>query len=108
MITVTEEAKQYLIRMLKAQNRLAVLLGLDAAGCTGFKYTWTPVASNIADNVIDLDDDYSLVFDKTTALNIFDSTIDIVIEGLNKRLTVTNPNVDHMCGCGESVSFKNV
>ena len=107
MITVTEEAKQYLIRMLRAHDRLAVKLGLDAAGCTGFKYTWTPVTTNIADNVICLDDEYSLVFDKMTALNVVNSTIDIVIEGLNKRLSVINPNVDHMCGCGESVSFKN-
>lgn len=106
MITITEQAKKHLIAMLEKTGRPAVELSLTEQGCNGFKYTWTPVTTNFGDHVYALDDDYSLVVNDQTMNHVKGSDIILELTGFDKRLTVSNPNVDGQCGCGESVNFK--
>ena len=40
MITITEEAKQHLIKVLDTQSKPIVLFGLKGGGCAGFEYSW--------------------------------------------------------------------
>jgi len=106
VLTITEEAKSHIISMLDRANMPAVQLGLEAQGCNGYKYTWTPVADSYGE-IIELDDLHSVVYNKAITLNIIDSVVEIEKIGLNSRLVLTNPNVAYACGCGESVNFKN-
>jgi iron-sulfur cluster assembly protein len=106
VLTITEEAKTYIIGMLERANMPAVALGLEEQGCNGYKYTWTPV-SDAYGEVIELDDTHSLVYNKSMVPHILDSVVDIEKTGLNSRLVLNNPNVAYACGCGESVNFKN-
>jgi iron-sulfur cluster assembly protein len=106
VLTITEEAKTYIIGMLEKTNMPAVALGLEEQGCNGYKYTWTPV-SDAYGEVIELDDTHSLVYNKSMVPHILDSVVEIEKTGLNSRLILNNPNVAYACGCGESVNFKN-
>jgi iron-sulfur cluster assembly protein len=107
IVTLSEEAREYIIAMLTRQGSPAVKLGLAPQGCNGYKYTWDVVGSNIADHVIDLDEEHSLVFDKKIVPYILDSEIVLEPTGfMAKQLTLKNPNVMGSCGCGESVNFK--
>lgn len=105
VLSITEEAKKHIIGMLEKSNMSIVLLGLEAQGCNGYKYTWTPVA-DAQGEVIALDDTHSLVYNKSLTPQIIDSVVDIEKTGFNSRLVLTNPNVAYACGCGESVNFK--
>ena len=40
MITITEEAKKHLIKVLDSQSKPIVLFGLKGGGCAGFEYSW--------------------------------------------------------------------
>lgn len=107
VLTITEEAKTHIIGMLEKTNMPAVALGLEAQGCNGYKYTWTPV-SDVHGEIIALDDSHSIVYNKSIVPHIIDSVVEIENIGFNSRLVLNNPNVAYACGCGESVNFKNV
>lgn len=57
------------------------------------------------DIAIRLTSDNMLYLDKTTAEKMYASMIIIEKDGLNKKLTIINPNVKGTCGCGISVNF---
>jgi iron-sulfur cluster assembly protein len=107
VLSITDEAKKHIIDMLEKANMPAVSLGLEAQGCNGYKYTWTPV-SDANGEVIELDDSHSIVYNKSIVPHIIDSVVEIEKTGFNSRLVLNNPNVAYACGCGESVNFKNV
>jgi iron-sulfur cluster assembly protein len=106
VLSITDEAKQHIISMLDRVNMPAVQLSLEAQGCNGYKYTWTPV-SDAYGEVIELDDTHSLVYNKSIVPHIIDSVVEIEKTEFNLRLVLNNPNVAYACGCGESVNFKN-
>jgi iron-sulfur cluster assembly protein len=107
VLSVTEAAKKHIIGMLDQSNMPAVRLGLETQGCNGYKYTWT-VISEVADEIIALDESHYLVYNKSIVPHIIDSVIEIEKTEFNSRLVLNNPNVAYACGCGESVNFKNV
>lgn len=107
VLSITDEAKKHIIDMLDRANMPIVQLGLEAQGCNGYKYTWTPV-SDAHGEVIELDSTHSIVYNKSIVPHIIDSVIEIEKTGFNSRLVLNNPNVAYACGCGESVNFKNV
>jgi iron-sulfur cluster assembly protein len=107
VLSITDEAKKHIIDMLNRANLSIVSLGLEAQGCNGYKYTWTPVA-DASGEVIELDDTHKLVYNKSIVPLIIDSVVEIEKTGFNSRLVLNNPNVAYACGCGESVNFKNV
>lgn len=107
IVTLSEEARQHIINMLKRHGLPAVRLGLAPQGCNGYKYTWEPVGSNVADHSVELDEDHYLVFNRDVVPYIMDSEIILEDTGfMSKQLTLHNPNVMGSCGCGESVNFK--
>ena len=107
VLSITDEAKKHIIDMLDKANMPAVALGLEEQGCNGYKYTWTPVLDAYGE-VIELDNQHSIVYNKSIVPLIIDSVVEIEKTGFNSRLVLTNPNVAYACGCGESVNFKNV
>ena len=105
IITVTEAAALHIQNMLERAGKKSVELGLVEQGCNGYKYTWTPTDLTDFDNSVNIGNGYSIVFSKSMTVFIIDSVVDLAVEGLNTVLKINNPNVDHMCGCGESVNF---
>ena len=105
VLIVTDEAKKHIIDMLDRSSMPAVQLGLEAQGCNGYMYTWTPV-SDAYGEVIELDETHSIVYNKSIVPHIIDSVVEIEKTGFNSRLVLNNPNVAYECGCGESVNFK--
>jgi len=107
VLRITDEAKKHIIDMLEKANMPAVQLGLEAQGCNGYMYTWTPVADAYGE-VIELDETHSIVYNKSIVPHIIDSVVEIEKTAFNFKLVLNNPNVAYACGCGESVNFKNV
>ena len=57
------------------------------------------------DSVFDTHD-AKVVIDAESLTFIDGSTLDFVKQGLSQSFKFENPNVDGMCGCGESFSMK--
>ena len=98
MITITEEAKQYLD---KVRNDDYVTLGVKGGGCSGFTYVWD-FKNNWPD--VNWSEPYAdaLVLDPMAEMFVAGCTIDYKNELGGSYLTVINPNATATCGCGES------
>lgn len=99
MISITEEAKQYLDSMigLGLHGRYA-RVSIEGGGCSGYQYKW---------DLVDDDTNGTLFDDILVVDNLADSFIEgceihWVEEFGGSSLIVRNPNVIASCGCGES------
>ena len=107
MITVTENAKQRAINLIKEENRPVdtfIRVGVDSGGCSGLSYKLE------FDNVMQPNDQVfedkgiKIVVDKKSFLYLIGTELDYSA-GLNgKGFVFVNPNASRTCGCGESFS----
>jgi iron-sulfur cluster assembly protein len=106
-ILLTESAaKQIQTQLAKRGRGLGLRVGVKKVGCSGFAYTY-----DYADEVRDDDATFEahgtqVVVDRKSLDFLDGSTLDFVKEGLKQAFKFHNPNVDAMCGCGESFSVK--
>jgi iron-sulfur cluster assembly protein len=106
MITITDQAKKFILDMLAKHGKPAVELGLEPQGCNGYKYTWNPVDSSQFKNQIPLDDTHLIAIDEKYFDYFNNSVVSLELSRFDTKLAVFNPNVEGSCGCGESVNFK--
>ncbi|MBL7893200.1 MAG: iron-sulfur cluster assembly accessory protein [Bacteroidia bacterium] len=107
MITVSEQAKERAIRLMKEENKPAdafIRVGVEGGGCSGLSYKLE------FDNVIKEGDQVfedkgiKVVVDKKSFLYLVGTELDYT-GGLNgKGFVFINPNASRTCGCGESFS----
>ena len=106
-IYLTESAaKQIQAQLAKRGRGLGLRVGVKKVGCSGFAYTY-----DYADEVRPEDRLFesfgTKVYVDAQSLDFLrGSTLDYVREGLKQAFKFDNPNVDAMCGCGESFSVK--
>lgn len=104
ILTFTDKAIAYFISMLKQHNDAkGVRIHLKTAGCTGLKYVLDYVES-VPDHheTLIVNDNLRVYVDKKAVPYILGSEVDYVKQGLNGRITFSNPNEKDSCGCGES------
>src|SRR6185295_16350389 len=106
-IQLTESAaKQIQTQLAKRGRGLGLRVGVKKVGCSGFAYTY-----DYADDVREGDQVFEsfetkVVVDAKSLDFMNGSTLDYVKEGLRQAFKFENPNVDAMCGCGESFSVR--
>lgn len=106
-IQLTESAARQIQTQLAKRGRgLGLRVGVKKVGCSGFAYTY-----DYADDVGAGDRLFECLGTKVVvdekSLDFLDgSRLDFVREGLKQAFKFENPNVDAMCGCGESFSVK--
>lgn len=107
MITVSEEAKQHALQLIKEENRPTdsfIRVGVEGGGCSGLSYKLE------FDNVMrDGDQTFEdkgikIVVDRKSFLYLVGTELQYT-GGLNgKGFVFNNPNASRTCGCGESFS----
>jgi|TARA_B100001093_G_scaffold290472_1_gene277373 iron-sulfur cluster assembly accessory protein len=101
MITLTENAKNYLSTTTKAHDKKYAYLAVNGGGCSGFQYEWNMTDDlengTLVENI--------LVLDKTAEMFVIGCTVDYVKEFGGSYLKVINPNATAQCGCGESFAI---
>tara|TARA_R100001163_G_scaffold8842_1_gene8596 strand:- start:702 stop:1061 length:360 start_codon:yes stop_codon:yes gene_type:complete len=111
MITITEAANLHLSSIIAENNLEGILLGVRGGGCSGFNYDWQPLKeleirdTKITDFELDLDVG-TLVLDGASIMYLAGMEVDYRKDIFGQKLMVENPNVQSMCGCGESFSPK--
>ena len=98
MVTLTENARDYMNKVVTDGNSKYVYLSVKGGGCSGFQYDWSlsdmkGIGPTI-DNVLCIDD--------MAEMFVAGCTIDYVNELGGSFLKVINPNATASCGCGES------
>lgn len=101
ILSITENAKNYLSQMTENNGKKYVTLSVKGGGCSGFKYEWdftdTDENGTLVEDI--------LVLDAMAEMFVFGCTVDYVQELGGNYLTVINPNATASCGCGESFAI---
>ena len=101
MITLTENAKDYLATATKKNGKRYAYLGVLGGGCSGFQYDFS------YDNKISDDDmvQHNILIDKQSVELLKGSEIDYADELIGESFKITNPQTKSSCGCGVSFSL---
>lgn len=107
MITVTENAKNHALDLIKAENRpdnTFIRVGVEGGGCSGLSYKL-----EFDDQMKEGDQQFEdkgikIVVDRKSFLYLVGTELEYT-GGLNgKGFVFNNPNANRTCGCGESFS----
>ena len=102
-VVVTASAAKHLAAQLaKHPGAVGVRLAALASGCSGFRYRIDPTNAVHEDDSVFNSDGVRIVVDATSLPYVQGTTLDVVNEGLSRRLRFDNPNSRQTCGCGES------
>ena len=101
MITVTEEAMDYIQQILDKNLNTILMLGYDNSGCCGHKYTFNICPNtNLPDNAQKYNDFIYVAPNSISGLD--GSILDLKSEMLDRFLVWDNPKIAGSCGCGNS------
>jgi iron-sulfur cluster assembly protein len=107
LLTVSDEAKNWLEDQLQGQDYMGVMVRVNSKGCAGGEYEFTPVTddTDVSDCDKTEDNGLTIYFPRIDMLKLIGSELVLFQDKFNTRLDFNNPNEDSRCGCGESVSF---
>ena len=105
MITISESAKQYALKLMKIDNHpegTFLRVGVNGGGCSGLSYKLDfDTTIQEGDQVFE-SSGIKIVSDKKSFLYLTGMELDYS-GGLNgKGFIFNNPNASRTCGCGES------
>ena len=105
MITVSENAKQYALDLIKTEHKPAdtfIRVGVEGGGCSGLSYK-LEFDNQLKEGDQQFEDNgIKIVVDKKSFLYLIGTELDYS-GGLNgKGFVFVNPNASRTCGCGES------
>jgi iron-sulfur cluster assembly protein len=102
-VSLTARAAEHLAaQMAKRPASAAVRLGVAPAGCSGLRYRVDFADTIRDDDVVFESDGIRIVVEPASLPHVQGTTLDLVQEGLARRLRFDNPNARTTCGCGES------
>jgi len=107
IITVLDNAKDYLIKTCVSQNKPAIKLEVKGGGCAGFSYDYSFIENDQIDNmdeVVELDNQHKFVVDAYSVMYVIGTALDYEEKLGSTRLVLKNPNETSSCGCGKSFS----
>jgi len=107
MITVSENAKEHALQLMKSDNKpegTFIRVGVEGGGCSGLSYK-LEFDNNLKDgDQVFEDKGIKIAVDKKSFLYLIGTELDYS-GGLNgKGFVFINPNASRTCGCGESFS----
>ncbi len=105
MITVSENAKQKAINLMREDNKPEgsfIRVGVEGGGCSGLSYKLEFDNQIKEGDQVFEDKGMKIVVDKKSFLYLVGTELDYS-GGLNgKGFVFINPNASRTCGCGES------
>ena len=107
MITVSENAKQHALELMKADNKPEgsfIRVGVEGGGCSGLSYMLEFDTNMKEGDQAFEDKGIKIVVDRKSFLYLVGTELEYS-GGLNgKGFIFKNPNASRTCGCGESFS----
>jgi iron-sulfur cluster assembly protein len=95
-------ARHFAAQLARRPGAVAVRLAVRAAGCSGYRYRVDHAEAIGAQDVVFESHGIRIAVDPASLPHVQGTTLDVVQEGLSRRLRFDNPNAAQTCGCGES------
>lgn len=106
MITMTDAAASKVSQLIAAEGEpeLALRVAVRPGGCSGFSYDMFFDTEVGADDISSTHGEVKVVVDPSSAQLLEGATLDYS-DGLDQSgFSITNPNAQRTCGCGQSFS----
>lgn len=102
-VTVSERAaRHFAAQLAKRPGAVGVRLSVEPSGCSGFRYRVDFAEEVRADDTVLECGRIRLFVDALSVPYVQGAVIDVLQEGLSRRVRFENPNARQACGCGES------
>ena len=102
-VTLSERAaRHFAVQLAKCRDAVGVRLSVQPSGCSGFGYRVEFATDLRADDAVFENGVIRILVDPLSLPYVQGAAIDVVREGLARKLRFDNPNARHTCGCGES------
>jgi iron-sulfur cluster assembly accessory protein len=102
-VTLSERAaRHFAVQLARRPGAIGVRLSVQPSGCSGFGYRVDFAEQSRADDAVFANGAMRILVDPLSLPYVQGATIDVVQEGLSRRVRFENPNARHTCGCGES------
>jgi iron-sulfur cluster assembly protein len=102
-VSVSERAaKHFAAQLAKHPGAVAVRLVVESSGCSGHGYRVEPANAVRGEDSVFESSGVQVVVDAASLPYLQGATVDVVQEGLGRRVSFDNPNARESCGCGES------
>jgi iron-sulfur cluster assembly protein len=95
-------ARHFAAQLAKRPGAAAVRLAVQPAGCSGYRYRVDHADAIGAEDVVFESNGVCIAVDPASLPHVQGTAIDVVQDGLSRRLRFDNPNAAQTCGCGES------
>lgn len=102
-ISLSERAiRHFAVQLARHPSAAAARISVFPAGCSGFSYRVEFAEAIREDDVVFESGRIRIAVDPLSLPYVQGARLDVVQEGLARRLRFDNPNARQTCGCGES------
>ena len=95
-------ARHFAAQLAMRPGTVAVRISVRPAGCSGYRYSVDHAEAIGAEDAVFESKGIRVLVDPASLPYVEGTTLDVVQEGLSRRLRFHNPNATQTCGCGES------
>ncbi|MBE1284759.1 MAG: iron-sulfur cluster assembly accessory protein [Rhodobacteraceae bacterium] len=107
-VTMTPKAAAQISKLMAKDGHAGLRIGVKKGGCAGMEYTMEYVDVPDPNDEVVEQDGARVMIAPMAQMFLFGTEIDYEVSLLEAGFKFNNPNVADACGCGESISFKDV
>ena len=107
-VSITERAAAHIRKLMEKEGHSGLRIGVKKGGCAGMEYTMEYVDTPDPNDEVVEQDGAKVLIAPMAQMFLFGTEIDYETSLLESGFKFNNPNVSDACGCGESISFKDI
>ncbi|MEK0163920.1 iron-sulfur cluster assembly accessory protein [Phaeobacter sp. JH20_36] len=107
-VTITDKAAAQIAKLMDKGGHSGLRIGVKKGGCAGMEYTMEYVDTPDPNDEVVEQDGARVLIAPMAQMFLFGTEIDYEVSLLEAGFKFNNPNVSEACGCGESISFKDM
>lgn len=107
-LTMTDAAATEVRRLMQDGACAGLRIGIKKGGCAGMEYTMEHATEFAPHDEVIEQDGARIAIAPMAQMFLFGTQIDYATGLLESGFRFNNPNVVDACGCGESVTFKDL
>ena len=107
-VTITNRAAAQIVKLMEKDGHAGLRIGVKKGGCAGMEYTMEYVDTADPNDEAVEQDGARVLIAPMAQMFLFGTEIDYETSLLESGFKFNNPNVTDACGCGESISFKDI
>ena len=107
-VSITPAAARQISKLMAQGGHAGLRIGVKKGGCAGMEYTMDYVDETDPHDEVVEHEGARVLIAPMAQMFLFGTEIDYETSLLESSFKFRNPNVTDACGCGESISFKDV